>query len=381
MVRSVVGGEASTLGATPPPEAHAMEDKGLLFIPDISGFTRFVTETEIDHSRRTIQELLEVVIDANQIGLEVSEIEGDAVLFFKFGPSPDMKVLSEQVERMFRDFHERLAAYEITRFCQCKACASVGKLTLKIITHYGEFTSYRVRQFEKLIGRDVIVAHQLLKNDIDQHEYWLVTTNLLRDGPPPDLRPWIQWNAGVQRTEGGEVAFQYTPLSELRRRLTPASLPNLELSRKTKMLSASREYATHIIALFHATGDFNYRSRWQEGVRRVEEVSHGLPRVGMRSRRVMDDGQVTVFASSYAFRPDKIVFSETDEGKTTSSYYTLEKLDPQRTRLTVDFYVRKGVLRELLFRVTRKQEMQGSLQRSLVNLDGLVKELRVSAEY
>jgi hypothetical protein len=104
---------------------------------------------------------------------------------------------------------------------------------------------------------------------------------------------------------GGEIAFQYTPLSELRRRLAPASLPDLELSRKTKMFSASREYDTHIIALFRETGDFNYRSRWQEGVRRVEEVSHVRPRVGMRSRRVMHDGQVTVFASSYAFRPDR----------------------------------------------------------------------------
>ena len=40
-----------------------MENKGLLFIPDISGFTRFVNETEIDHSRLIIQELLE---DADQ---------------------------------------------------------------------------------------------------------------------------------------------------------------------------------------------------------------------------------------------------------------------------------------------------------------------------
>ena len=57
-----------------------MENKGLLFIPDISGFTRFVNETEIDHSRLIIQELLEILINANQIGLEVSEIEGDAIL-------------------------------------------------------------------------------------------------------------------------------------------------------------------------------------------------------------------------------------------------------------------------------------------------------------
>ena len=60
-----------------------MENKGLLFIPDISGFTRFVNETEIGHSRLIIQELLEILINANQIGLEVSEIEGDAILFLQ----------------------------------------------------------------------------------------------------------------------------------------------------------------------------------------------------------------------------------------------------------------------------------------------------------
>jgi hypothetical protein len=51
-------------------------------------------------------------------------------------------------------------------------------LTLKVITHYGEFTGYNVKNFNKLIGKDIIVAHQLLKNDIDQHEYWLVTEGL-----------------------------------------------------------------------------------------------------------------------------------------------------------------------------------------------------------
>ena len=57
-----------------------MGNKGLLFIPDISGFTRFVNETDIDHSRLIIQELLELIINANQIKLEISEIEGDAIL-------------------------------------------------------------------------------------------------------------------------------------------------------------------------------------------------------------------------------------------------------------------------------------------------------------
>ena len=122
-----------------------MENRGLLFIPDISGFTRFVTETEIGHSRLIIQELLEILINSNEIGLEVSEIEGDAILFYKFGDSPDMPTLYKQVERMFCDFHRHLGVYDVRKFCQCKACLSAVDLTLKVITHYGEFTGYNVK--------------------------------------------------------------------------------------------------------------------------------------------------------------------------------------------------------------------------------------------
>ena len=62
-----------------------MDNKGLVFIPDISGFTNFVTNTEIEHSRHVIQELLELLIDSNPLKLEISEVEGDAILFYKFG--------------------------------------------------------------------------------------------------------------------------------------------------------------------------------------------------------------------------------------------------------------------------------------------------------
>src|SRR5688572_33411576 len=78
-----------------------MENKGLLFIPDISGFTKFVTEMEIEHSRHIIQELLEILIDSNEIGLEVSEVEGDAILFYRFGDTPKLNEVYKQVEKMF----------------------------------------------------------------------------------------------------------------------------------------------------------------------------------------------------------------------------------------------------------------------------------------
>ena len=173
------------------PNFAFMSDQGLIFIHDISGFTRFINETEIDHSRLIIQELLETLINSNEIGLEVSEIEGDAILFYKFGDPPQLEQIYRQVEKMFCEFHKNLIAYDRFQFCKCTACTSAINLTLKVISHYGQFTGYNVKNFSKLIGKDIIVAHQLLKNDIKDHEYWLVTQNLLPVNDPQRLTNWM----------------------------------------------------------------------------------------------------------------------------------------------------------------------------------------------
>jgi predicted nucleic-acid-binding protein len=353
-----------------------METKGLLFIPDISGFTRFINETEIDHSRLIIQELLELLINANQVGLEISEIEGDAILFYKFGNAPTLDELYHQVEKMFCDFHRQLMAYEYRRFCQCKACTTAVNLTLKVITHYGEFTGYNVKNFQKLIGKDIIVAHQLLKNDIEQHEYWLVTDNLLKNDPP-GFAEWMEWNKSAKQTENGEISFRYAQLSPLKKDVQPEPIPQLHLSNKRKMFTISREYDTGIIQLFHAAGDFSYRRWWQQGVKAVEEVSHFLPRIGMRCRCLLENGESFIYASSYSFSPEKIEFSETEEENNCTTYYTLEKLQENRTKLTIDYYLPKNILGEFLFKLSRKKKLENELQQSLINLDAVAKEIKL----
>ena len=87
----------------------------LLFIPDISGFTKFVHETEISHSEHIITELLEAIIDANEIDLQISEIEGDAVLFYRNGVKPTAAEILAQVQRMYVKFHVCLRKYESQR--------------------------------------------------------------------------------------------------------------------------------------------------------------------------------------------------------------------------------------------------------------------------
>jgi hypothetical protein len=354
-----------------------MENKGLLFIPDISGFSRFVTETEIGHSRLIIQELLEILINANEIGLEISEIEGDAILFYKFGEPPALEALYRQVEKMFCAFHQNLMAYEQHRYCQCKACTSASALTLKVITHYGEFAGYSIKNFNKLIGKDVIVAHQLLKNDIPQHEYWIITRNLSGDIQPTGFAHWMLWNSSVKHLETGDIPFHYTQLGRLKDAIVPEGPDLFSLEKKVKVLSVEKEYDTDIITLFHATGDFQYRGRWLEGVKEVELVSHFLPRVGMKCRVKLADKEFFIYSSSYRYQDEHIEFSETDEQKTSTTWFTLQRLGRKRTKLTLDFYLTGSLVAQLAFRLFRKRKLEKEFRKSMESLVRLVSELKI----
>ena len=126
----------------------AESKQALIFIPDISGFTQFVTDTEISHSKHIIEELLETIIDANKIRLEISEIEGDAILFYRFGDAPTSTEILDQVRQMFSKFHLHLKKYESHRICNCGACKTANKLTVKFIAHYGDITMNTIRQYK-----------------------------------------------------------------------------------------------------------------------------------------------------------------------------------------------------------------------------------------
>ncbi len=310
--------------------------------------------------------------------LKFQKLKAMPFLFYKFGDPPGLQKLYRQVEKMFCEFHKSLIAYDRHKYCECKACLAAINLTLKVISHYGEFTGYNVKNFSKLIGKDIIVAHQLLKNDIEDHEYWLATQSLLRDTQPEGLASWMMWNQSTKQTESGEVTFQYTQLGQLKNELVPEPPLHRELASKVRMFSLSREYETDIITLLHATSNPSYRNRWQEDVKRVEEVNHFLPRVGMKWRSIMENGEVVIYSSSYNFTPDKVEFSETDEKKRTATYFTLQKTGrPKQTRLTLDFYTTKNLSTQIVFRLLKERKLKETFNKSLQNLAGLVKELRI----
>ena len=157
-----------------------MADSGHLVIADISGYTRFLTDSELDHANGIISELLNAVIGAIQAPMTVSSIEGDAV--FLYGSTPEGmsgQTVLESVELLYCSFAAALETMILNTTCQCNACANINSLGLKVVVHCGEFAKSNIGGRETLSGPDVIMTHRLLKNHVFEStgiaDYMLVT--------------------------------------------------------------------------------------------------------------------------------------------------------------------------------------------------------------
>ena len=157
--------------------------KVFLVLLDISGYTRFIKFHKISliHAERIIDELLERVIAEAHPPLVLQEIEGDAVYFYAISDSTRemAREVISQVKRGLAAFKEREAELiSECDICLCEACRTVGRLAMKAVLHHGEAVFTQVRQFTKVSGEDVILAHRLLKAPIEQREYVLVTESM-----------------------------------------------------------------------------------------------------------------------------------------------------------------------------------------------------------
>src|SRR5438309_7676385 len=154
--------------------------EGALVLADISGYSTFVAQTEVDHSWSILHELLDTMVRSVQGRLDVSQVEGDAILFIS-GLSTSEVI--QALEGTFVSFHRRLRDMQAVTTCPCSACTNIGILKLKFVVHHGKFSRQRLGNVEQLHGTDVIVPHRLLKNKVPSKEYLLVTDAVLERLP------------------------------------------------------------------------------------------------------------------------------------------------------------------------------------------------------
>jgi class 3 adenylate cyclase len=160
---------------------NSYTETGVLVLADISGFTEFVTATELEHGPAVIAELLGEVMRQLSPPLEIQEVEGDAVFALAADPVLDRSTgLLAVLEDAFAAFKSRQRDLEADDSCNCAACRSVGNLDLKIVAHHGRFLRQQVGGRSQAAGANVVLAHRLLKNGLPGRAYILLTEAALR---------------------------------------------------------------------------------------------------------------------------------------------------------------------------------------------------------
>lgn len=190
---------------------------GYLVLADISGYTRYLSSSEIDRGPAIAADLLEVVVGGLRLVVKLAKLEGDAA--FLTGAEADVRAseLLDALEGTYAAFRRRIRSLRDSTSCTCAACSLVGDLDLKFFVHHGTWVRHRIAGHDELAGTDVIVAHRLLKGAAGSHVSLrgaaLLTdaavTALAVDPQRLGLRPFAE-----TYDELGEVSGQIIDLGE-----------------------------------------------------------------------------------------------------------------------------------------------------------------------
>jgi hypothetical protein len=178
-----------------------MSQSGVLLITDITGYSKYVHQSELEHAQSSLTDLLNLLIDYTRSPLVLAKLEGDAV--FSYAPYEGFlqgQTLLEMVESTYLAFRKALELMILNTTCTCAACRNLKDLDLKFFIHCGSFTIQKLNEYRELLGNDVNLVHRLAKNHIKEQT---------------GLRAYAAYSQDVIEKMGlGQIAVEMIPYRE-----------------------------------------------------------------------------------------------------------------------------------------------------------------------
>ena len=137
-----------------------------MLIADISGYTGYLADVELDHAQDILADLIGAVVSALKPSFRLAKLEGDAAFMSMTAETLDGSMLLDTIERCYVGFRRRRRDVRQATSCECNACVRIPDLNLKFVVHHGLAMHQRVAGRQELLGSDVIVVHRLLKNSV-----------------------------------------------------------------------------------------------------------------------------------------------------------------------------------------------------------------------
>ena len=275
---------------------------GFFIIADISGYTSFVSGTELEHAQSIIEELTNLILGHIQSPLKMVKLEGDAV--FYYAPAEmltDAERLLEHIESCYYDFIGHILKIKRLTSCQCRACASMHTLDLKFFAHYGEYMIQKVPgTHEDIVGLDVILLHRLLKNTVTEkmglRGYALLTNACLeRMGQLSSLTPHSETYEHI-----GEVQCGIYDLQSYEQKLRETKRVYLEAKDADYIFEHTLKASPELLWSFII--EPQKRVQWQ-GIKKVINTHNRSGRMGVDAEFHCDHGSFSRVTRLLDWRP------------------------------------------------------------------------------
>ncbi|WP_158838122.1 DUF2652 domain-containing protein [Polaribacter sp. L3A8] len=336
--------------------------KSLLFLPDISGFTEFVQTTEVEHSQHVISELLEVLIAANTEELQLAEIEGDALFFYKENEIPSLEKLLALSEHIFTAFYSHLKLLEKNRICPCNACSTAPKLQLKIIAHCGELQFLTVQNNRKPFGKQVIEAHRLMKNSVDSDNYVLFSKELTDTiGLSGNYQSKLyNFKKGNDRYDGNQLDYLFSVIDNSHLKLKSFLTPSKVVFNKPPSFIIEKEFPVAAVELLEALTNYTYRRAWKEDVNEIKYHVNEVTRLGSEHVCVVNQKHLDFVVVTKEAKSGQLVYGEMTESPIPVDklyqFYVITPLGSGKCKLVLETYLEaKSPIKKLaIFLVVKK---------------------------
>lgn len=284
-----------------------MAHSGFLLIADITGYTIFLTRSELDHAQGILDALFKCIFAEIKAPIVLSNLQGDAALTYLPDASvPQRQYPLDAIERIYCSFAETLAAMRVNTSCTCNACRNMDALDLKFFLHHGDYATQQMAGRTELQGPEVIRLHRLMKNSVTKatgiRAYALVTAQAAAAIDLPEF--FAGAIAHVEHAEEfGDIACYAYDLAPVFARWRAAR--RIVVTRDEPLCFESMECDLPVppaIAWSYVT-DVAKKIRWQQGIDGLTMTGLSRGRIGQGSTQHCAHGKDSLAHDIVDWRP------------------------------------------------------------------------------
>jgi hypothetical protein len=284
-----------------------MAQQGFLLIADITGYTMFLTRSELEHAQGILDALFKSIFAEIKPPIMLSNLQGDAALtYLPDANLPQRQFPLDAIERIYCSFANTLGAMRLNTTCTCNACRNMNQLDLKFFLHHGTYATQEMAGRTELQGAEVIRLHRLMKNSVTASTgikaYALVTEQAADAIGLPDF-----FTGAIRHVEhldefGETVCYVYdlAPIFALWR-----ATRRVVVQHDEPLAFESMECDLPVppaIAWAYVT-DIDKKIRWQHGIDRMTMTGLAQGRIGLGATQHCAHGKDSTVHDIVDWRP------------------------------------------------------------------------------